>query len=146
MPKAATCWILTERKLSQFSLLLVKVKENMNIQDGRKHCGYTGWTDKHTTDIHIQSEYFVAVSTDDEQNPFEHSLAGNVYSDLRGEQLEYATVNKPKKTLLPVKVNEPPQQPVNGRVKTSLNPGSSPSEEALPVYAQPDLSKKKKHS
>ena len=94
---------------------------------------------EHTTDpgIPIQSEYSVimAVSTDDtEQIPSEYSLAGNVYSELRREQPESATVNKSKKIFPPVDAS--PQA-----VNTSPNQVSFPSEV---VYAQPDLSKKRR--
>ena len=125
---------------------------------------YTGWsqapsvypivTNKDTTDpgIPIQSEYSMAVSTSDtEQISSEYSMAGNVYNDLRGEQPEYAVVNKPKKNIfLSEEEKESPSQPVSGTEYLNAIPKEapqeiSPSEEVIPVYAQPDLSKKKKH-
>ena len=76
----------------------------------------------------------MVVRTDDaEQISSEYSMAGNVYSELKGEEPEYTVVNKPKKTLLPDKAKEPPPQ----AVITSLNPESSPLEKVIPIYAQP---------
>ena len=65
------------------------------------------------------------------------------------EQPEYSVVKKPKKQHLSLEENKIQPQPTNG----SENPNScldqesqkmSPSEEFIPVYAQPDLSKKRK--
>ena len=112
---------------------------------------YSEVTTMHATTqgIFIQSEYSMAVSAEDtEQYPSEYSMVENVYSIPEGEQPEYAVpiINKSKKHLPPENKESPPE-PANGTEKWNASPGQkelSPSGEAMPVYAQPDLSKKKK--
>ena len=110
---------------------------------------YAAVSKKYSTDpgMPIQSEYSMAVSTDDTNKlSSEYSVAGNVYSELRGEQPEYAVVDKPKNTVPSEEAKEPPSQPVNGTLNASQSLELSPSQEVIPVYAQPDLSKKNGHS
>ena len=110
---------------------------------------YTRWSHvpsvysavEHTTDpgVPIQSKYSMAVSID------ETDLISSEYS-MADNDPEYAVVNKPKNTLLPEEAKKPPPQPVNGGVNASQNQESSLSREIIPVYAQPDMSKKKKRT
>ena len=123
---------------------------------------YAGWS--HTTPVYteatytqatdpctpIQSEYSVAVSTDDTkeiQPPTSTCMSGSVNSTQ--EEDESAVVNKSTEQQLSPKEEESSAQSDNETENSNATLNQEPqklslSEEDMPVYAQPDLSKKRK--